>query len=131
MALPTLTREEVGFRVQSIRMASGLRGRELMKSLGSTDPGLATKLEQGKSRVIERLPEIADACAGKGMLKKIAPEEVLAFLRGDLDELPVVLDGRFRYMSYCHQVRFGGELVVLPRRNSQADDDRDVARAAA
>jgi hypothetical protein len=122
-----LDREAVGHRIYLVRkFGAGLSGRALGQGMGSTDPGLVSKLESGRLVTHERMKLVADACAGKGLLKKTSPEEILSFLEGRIDELPVVLDGSFSQMSYFDHEPFGGRVVVLPRRNTQVDVDREL-----
>lgn len=89
-----LDRAEVGRRVRVVRVhALGLSGRAFAALLGSTDPALAAKLEQGKSLTRERLGQIAEAAAGEGLLRDTAPQVVLDYLEGRRERLDV-------YMSY-------------------------------
>lgn len=91
----------VGERIRIVRkFGAALSARALGQLLGSTDPNLAGNLEQGKGLTHERMKQVAAVCAGRGVLKKTAPEDVLAFLEGRRDDLPVVLDGTFNQMSY-------------------------------
>lgn len=91
---------QVGQRIRLVRKyAAGLSGRGLAEAMGTNDSSLASRLEQGKGVTHKMMERAARACAGKGMLKKTPPEEILAFLEGRIDELPVVLDGQFNQMS--------------------------------
>ena len=90
---------EVGNRIRLVRKyAAGMTGRTFAEAMGTSDTGLASRLEKGElnHRWIER---VGHACAGKGMLRDTTPEEIRAFLEGRIDELHVVLDGQFNQMS--------------------------------
>lgn len=116
MPVLVLDTEAVGQRIYVVRkFGAGLSGRALGEELGSSDPGLVSKLERGKGVTIERMKQIAQICAGKGVLKNTTPEDIRSFLEGRVDELHVVLDGTFSQMSYFGQDRCGGDVVVLPR----------------
>jgi hypothetical protein len=51
--------------------------------------GLVTQLERGESRVIERISEIANACAGEWVLREATAEQIARFLYFERDDLPV------------------------------------------
>ena len=100
MPVLVLDTEAVGERIRLVRKyAAGLSGRALGEALGSTDPALVSRLEKGRGVSHDRMKQIADACTGRGMLKKTPPEDILSFLEGRIDELSVVLDGSFSQMS--------------------------------
>ena len=89
MELDHLDPGEVGKRVRIVRLLSGLTGEELMRRLNSHSAALVSQLEQGKSGVIERISEIAHACAGEWVLREATPEQVARFLYFERDDLPI------------------------------------------
>jgi hypothetical protein len=101
MALRALSKEEIGRRIRLVRKyAAGLSGDGLAEAIGSKDPAVAHKMERrGQGLSLQRLVDVANACSGKQMLKRTPPEDILAFLEGRIDELPVVLDGNSDQMS--------------------------------
>ena len=94
------TRTEIGERIRMVRRQSGLTGRQMGAALGSTDPGLANKLESGKSLTYERIFEVANTCAGQGGFEKTSAEEIVDFLLGRVDSLQLTLNGSSAQMSY-------------------------------
>lgn len=101
MSLRIPTHVEVGQRVQDVRIAAGLSGRQLSALVANGDPALIYRVEQGmvKTLDLERLMRIANAVAGRGALREASAEDVLAYLEGRVDELEVRLAAA-RYMSY-------------------------------
>lgn len=79
----------VGERVRMVRELSGLTSAELRRRLNSGSVVLVAQLERGESRVIERITEIANACAGEWVLRETLPEEIVSFLYFERDDLPI------------------------------------------
>ena len=79
----------VGKRVRIVRRLSGLTSKEIRHRLNSRSAGLVTQLERGESRVIERISEIADACAGEWVLRETLPEEIVGYLYFERNEVPI------------------------------------------
>lgn len=111
--------ERVGQRIRLVRkFAAGLSGPGLAEAMGFKDPALTSRMEAGRSIDREKLEKIGEVCAGRGMLKKTSPEEIVAFLEGRLEELNVVLDGSFYQMSYCGHVP-----MLLPTDDHAGSND--------
>lgn len=79
----------VGKRARIVRRLSGFTSEELRHRLNSRWAGLVTQLERGELRVIERISEIANACAGEWVLREATPEQIARFLYFERDDLPV------------------------------------------
>jgi transcriptional regulator with XRE-family HTH domain len=79
----------VGERVRMVRRLSGLTSQELHRRLNSGSVVLVAQLERGESRVIERIAEIANACAREGVLRETLPEEIVGYLYFERDEVPI------------------------------------------
>lgn len=79
----------VGERVRMVRELSGLTSAELRRRLNSGSVVLVAQLERGESRVIERIAEIANACAGEWVLRETLPEEIVGYLYFERDEVPI------------------------------------------
>jgi hypothetical protein len=93
-------KKRLGERIMIVRKyGAGLSQRGLGTLLESKDPNLVGTMEKGGALTYERLTKIAEVCAGRGVLKNTAPEEILGFLEGRLEQLNVVLDGSFSQMS--------------------------------
>lgn len=105
MAVLVVDSKAVGQRVRMLRKAALLSGRGFATALGSSDTGLASRLEHGVGLNHRWIRRVADSLAGRGLLKKTTPEELLAFLEGRRDELELVLDGNHSYMSYLRDAR--------------------------
>lgn len=99
MALRIPSKQEVGQRLRWLRKQADLSGRALASLLGSNDPGLVPRMEQGASLDHIRLLEIAAVLAGKGQLvddeRALADfmlfgGEVVSVLRPHLDLVPPV-----------------------------------------
>lgn len=76
MALRIPTKLEVGQRLRWLRKQADLSGRALAQLLGSNDPGLVPRMEQGHSLDHIRLLEIASVLAGRGQL--VSDERAIA-----------------------------------------------------
>lgn len=103
MALRIPSKLEVGQRLRWLRKQADLSGRALASLLGSNDPGLVPRMEQGHSLDHIRLMEIAAVLAGRGQLvtdeRALADfllfgGEVVAVLRPTLDLVPPVDEAR-------------------------------------
>jgi hypothetical protein len=79
----------VGERVRIVRRLSGLTGEELIRRLKSRSAALVTQLERGESRVIERISDIANACAGEWVLREATTEQIARYLSFERDEVPI------------------------------------------
>lgn len=99
MALRIPSKLEVGQRLRWLRKQADLSGRALASLLGSNDPGLVPRMEQGSSLDHIRLLEIAAVLAGRGQLVKderaladflLFGGEVVSVLRPTLDIVPPV-----------------------------------------
>lgn len=79
----------VGHRVRIIRQFSGLSRLELRSRLNGKSSSLVTQLERGHSRVVERIAEIANACAGEWILREATPEQIARYLYFERDDVPI------------------------------------------
>jgi hypothetical protein len=79
----------VGVRVRIVRRLSGLTSKELRHRLNSRSAGLVTQLERGEAGVIERISEIANACAGEWALRETTPHQIIQYLNFERDEVPI------------------------------------------
>jgi hypothetical protein len=92
MGVVVVDTEEVGRRVRLIRKHGlGLSGRDFAEQvLGVTDSSLTAKIENG-AVTHDRMKEIARGAQRLKALRDATYEDVLAFLEGRTDELPLVL----------------------------------------
>jgi transcriptional regulator with XRE-family HTH domain len=102
MALRIPSKLEVGQRLRWLRKQADLSGRALASLLGSNDPGLVPRMEQGHSLDHIRLLEIAAVLAGRGQLVK--------------DERPL-----------ADFMLFGGEVATVLRPHLRPVGDGDGA----
>ncbi len=90
--LRELSSEEIGRRVKAVRRASLMTQAGLAAEMGA-EQFRVSWLERGTAKTIDqrRLVQVATAAAGKGHLKKSAPEAVMDYLEGRVDELPIYM----------------------------------------
>lgn len=91
--------EEVGRRIRLLRQHGlALSGRAFAQYvLGVNDSSLASKLEAGQV-THDRMKEIAKGASGQMALRDASYEDVLAFLEGEKDELPLALYSGLTFM---------------------------------
>lgn len=127
MSILVVDKQAVGNRIRLVRKyAAGLSGEALARAMGSSDSALASKMEKGRNLDHDKMKLVAAICAGKGMLRDTSPEDILAFLEGRIDELPVVLHGHSGQMSYFGHVLDRFLLGDRPLRNSHPEAEGPI-----
>jgi hypothetical protein len=92
MGVVVVDTEEVGKRIRLIRKHGlGLSGRDFAEQvLGVTDSSLTAKIEGG-TVTHDRMKEIALGAQGLKALRDATYDDILGFLEGRTDELPLIL----------------------------------------